>query len=777
MRRIMHTVQSILDRWFATNGYLKRLIWLGCMSVVIPVVLAGSAYYHFSMIKLTGQFQDNNMASLNLLKDRVENILTNIEHESMQLASGPLMRNALGNANYESDYFLHLDLLELFQLHKNTNNLIEEMIYFDGRTDMVLSHYYGLVPLVDYREKQDMKVALEGSQGAGWMYLPGSGEAGYISYVRQLPIMGQGPPSGVIILQMKEQALRSLLRSYSVSLEDQSLAILNSDQRIILHTDGPKAIGAAASDDAILQQIAYLEGRERSGHDVLKGKQGNELVAYVGASMGRTYVSQLPEREMIAQLNWIRVLILICVSIFVFVGLLLTWFSSRLAYNPIQQLLRYGEHLRRNGQESAPKGNEIEYIRSSLSYLNDQTEKLNRYIEGIQPDLRDRFFQKLLQFNGSWRGTPLAEECARHGISTEGQYIVLVVKVENLVKKKRFLPSEGPVIVFALKNVMDELLSQNDDLKGYVVDKNDSDSVAILHFDAEMSSVDIRQRVCRYAEDIHDALNQYLSFSATVGVGRSVQLETVAESFREAQLALQYRLLDDAENVLFYEDIVAIERNPVFMYPREMETEMMEALWNGTLSEAEDVLHRFSRRVRGSESYTIMIQGYHMLLSAIIQYMETKGPGMLERLGGNLFDQLQENQTSREMHDWFIGVLFPLCIEISQDLRTHSSRHIVQRVCEHLNLQPEGVQSLSECANLVNVSPSYLSRLFKKEMGVSFIEYLMNMKVQKAKQLLKDTDCTITEIAERVGYSERNLNRAFQRFVHMSPNQYRMSVR
>ncbi|MEK4433990.1 helix-turn-helix domain-containing protein [Paenibacillus sp. FSL K6-2862] len=777
MRRVMHTIQSALDRWFATNGYLKRLIWLGCMSVVIPVVLAGSAYYHFSMIKLTEQFQDNNMASLNLLKDRVENILTNIEHESMQLASGPLMRNALGSAHYESDYFLHLDLLDLFQLHKNTNNLIEEMIYYDAKTDMVLSHYYGLVPLADYKEKQDMETALEGQAAAGWSYLPQSGEAGYISYVRQVPVMGQGEPRGVVILQMKEQELRSLLRSYSVSLKDQSLAILNADQRIILHTEGPGEIGKRASEDDVLQQIAYAEGRERSGHEVLKSEDGNELVAYASASMGRTYISQLPEQEMIAQLNWIKVLILISVSIFVLVGMLLTWFSSRLAYNPIQQLLRYGEHLRRNGQETAPQGNEIEYIRSSLSYLNEQTETLNRYIEGIQPDLRDRFLQRLLQSSGSWTSSRLEEECARHDFRTEGQFLVLVVKVENLVKKKRFLPSEGPVIVFALRNVMDELLSQKTDLTGYVVDKNDSDSVAILHFDSEISPREARQRVCSYAEEIHHALDQYLSFSATVGVGRPGQLHGIAESFREAQLALQYRLFDDAENVLFYDDILATQRNPVFMYPREIEEEILESLWNGTLTQAEDALHRFSKKVRASESYTVMIQGYHMLLSAIIQFMEMKGPGMLERLGSNLFDQLQENQTSKEMHDWFIGVLFPLCIEASQDLRTNSSRLIVQRVCEHLSSHPEGMLSLSDCAELVNVSPSYLSRLFKKEMGVSFIEYLMNLKVQKAKQLLKDTDCTITEIAEQVGYSERNLNRAFQRFVQMSPNQYRMSVR
>ncbi|WJH31186.1 cache domain-containing protein [Paenibacillus sp. CC-CFT742] len=369
MRRIMHTIQSALDRWFATNGYLKRLIWLGCMSVVIPVVLAGSAYYHFSMIKLTEQFQDNNMASLNLLKDRVENILTNIEHETMQLASGPLMRNALGSAYYESDYFLHLDLLDLFQLHKNTNNLIEEMIYYDAKTDMVLSHYYGLVSLADYKEKQDMEAALKGQAAAGWRYLPESGEAGYISYVRQVPVMGQGEPRGVVILQVKEQELRSLLRSYSVSLEDQSLAILNADQQIILHTDGPGEIGKRASEDEVLQQIAYAEGRERSGHEVLKGEQGSELVAYASASMGRTYISQLPEQEMIAQLNWIKVLILISVSIFVLVGMLLTWFSSRLAYNPIQQLLRYGEHLRRNGQETAPRGMKLNIsgLRSAIS--------------------------------------------------------------------------------------------------------------------------------------------------------------------------------------------------------------------------------------------------------------------------------------------------------------------------------------------------------------------------------------------------------------------------
>lgn len=778
IQRKLRKTKSFMLRCFSVNGYLQRLIWMGCISVVIPVVLAGSAYYHFSMIKLTEQFQENNMASLRLLKDRVEGILTNIEHESLQLASGPLIRTALEKEDYATDYLLQQELLQLFQLSKNTNSIIEEMIFYDARTELVLSHYYGLARLKDFYGKRDIEAALAGDQGGHWTYLPDSGRAGYISYVRRLPVMGLGNPRGAVILQIKESALRNQLNSYSVGLEKQTLTILDADHEVLLDSSGPvrpAGVSRSALSDPVLRQIAA--SGERSGQYMLNGAEGKELAAFNESSMGRMYISRLPEQEMIGQLAWIKVLILLSVSVFVLVGILLTWFSSRLAYNPIQQLLRYGEHLRRNGPESPPAGNEIEYIRSSLSYLNEQAESLNSYIRRMQPDLRDRFLQRLLLSGTSWSRSTLEEGCAKYQIPLSGQFLVLVVKVENMVRKKRFLPSEGPVIVFAVKNVMSELLDQSGSLDGYIVDIDDRDSVALLRFDAELSAREIRLHVSRYAEEIHKSLERFLSFPAAVGVGRPGGLAVAAESFREAQLALQYRLFLDTEDVLFYEDMISIERNPVFIYPREKESGIVEALWNGEPERAEAELHEFSRIARSSDSYDIMMQCYHVLLSAIIQSVEDKGPGFREMLKVNLFDQLKENQTSRELHDWFIGALFPLVQEIGSEIRSKSSRLIVQRVCGYITSHPHCTPTLTECAEIVEVSPSYLSRLFKKETGTSFIEYLMNFKVQQAKQLLKDTDYTINEIAERVGYSERNLNRAFQRFVNMSPNQFRKSLR
>lgn len=774
MNRVLAAINAYF-RAFLPKNYLYRLIWIGCITMSIPIVLAGSAYYHFSMKKLTAQFQENNQSSLNLLEDRVENVLTAMEHESLQLASSPLLRNSLGREDYAVDYFQQLAILELFQLHKNTNNLIQEIIFYDKRSQLALSSAYGLVRIDEYYQRGDILEGMGRTEPAGWVYLPEASADGYITYLRQLPVMSTDQPEGAILIHVREESLRALLKSYSLNLDNQTLAVLDSHNRIILHTDGSAMVGKAAGDDPTLRTVLARE--ERASRYTLRQEEGNLLLAYGRTAYGRTYISLVPEQEMIAQLSWIRALIVFSALIFLLIGVLLTFFSSRLAYNPIQKLLQYGEHLRKTGAVEPPKGNEIDYIRSCLSYLNEQAQSLNQYVQNMQPDLLHRHLQKLLTASAPVSRASLEAESRKYDFPTEGQFIVLITKVENLQKEKRFMPNEGAVIVFAVKNVMNELLARFPGMQGYVTDKDDREAVAILHFADDVPMAELRRTVRQYAEEARDAMDRYLSFAVSTGIGRPARLEGLAGSYKDAQSALQYRLFHDADTILFYDDMIRIERHPVFMYPTEIEQSIVEFLWSGDLPQADEALQQFSKRVRTAESYNIIFQCYQVLLSSIIQSLEEKGPGVLELLGNNLFDQLKENQTSREVHDWFIGVLFPLYQQVSHEIRTKSARLMIQRVCNHITNHPDGTHSLSECAELVGVSPSYLSRLFKKETGISFIEYVMEFKVEKAKQLLKDTDHSVTEIAEIVGYSERNLNRAFQRFVQMSPKQYRMANR
>ncbi|MDR2609888.1 MAG: response regulator [Clostridiales Family XIII bacterium] len=81
--------------------------------------------------------------------------------------------------------------------------------------------------------------------------------------------------------------------------------------------------------------------------------------------------------------------------------------------------------------------------------------------------------------------------------------------------------------------------------------------------------------------------------------------------------------------------------------------------------------------------------------------------------------------------------------------------------------------SLESCANHVHVSPGYVTRLCKKYLGTSFKTWLNEMRIRKAIELLSDTELTIKEIAERVGYNNLNyFYRQFHAITGTTPKNY-----
>lgn len=60
--------------------------------------------------------------------------------------------------------------------------------------------------------------------------------------------------------------------------------------------------------------------------------------------------------------------------------------------------------------------------------------------------------------------------------------------------------------------------------------------------------------------------------------------------------------------------------------------------------------------------------------------------------------------------------------------------------------------SLESCADYVRMNPFLLSKVFKETTGSNFIDYLTQIRLEKAKQLLRETDLKMNQVAERVGY-------------------------
>ena len=82
--------------------------------------------------------------------------------------------------------------------------------------------------------------------------------------------------------------------------------------------------------------------------------------------------------------------------------------------------------------------------------------------------------------------------------------------------------------------------------------------------------------------------------------------------------------------------------------------------------------------------------------------------------------------------------------------------------------------SLSVLAEQFHLSAQYISQLFKSEIGVNFLAYLTNIRMEQAKKLLLTTPLSITEISERSGYRDyRVFTKAFKKSEGITPSQYR----
>ena len=103
----------------------------------------------------------------------------------------------------------------------------------------------------------------------------------------------------------------------------------------------------------------------------------------------------------------------------------------------------------------------------------------------------------------------------------------------------------------------------------------------------------------------------------------------------------------------------------------------------------------------------------------------------------------------------------------------HKSVYHIPLPCCHpgLSVLQNPVQVLSEYTGL---SASYLSRLFKKELGISISDYILEKKIEKSENLLKYSDYSLVDIANYLAFSSQShFIQTFKKAVGITPNKYR----
>ncbi|HEY9658108.1 MAG TPA: AraC family transcriptional regulator, partial [Allocoleopsis sp.] len=98
----------------------------------------------------------------------------------------------------------------------------------------------------------------------------------------------------------------------------------------------------------------------------------------------------------------------------------------------------------------------------------------------------------------------------------------------------------------------------------------------------------------------------------------------------------------------------------------------------------------------------------------------------------------------------------------------------LQQAIDYIHTHLDRDLSLVEIAEVINISPTYFASLFKRAIGTSPHQYVIQQRVERAKEMLSKTDLAIADIALQVGFSSQShLTQQFKRITGMTPKQIR----
>ncbi len=143
----------------------------------------------------------------------------------------------------------------------------------------------------------------------------------------------------------------------------------------------------------------------------------------------------------------------------------------------------------------------------------------------------------------------------------------------------------------------------------------------------------------------------------------------------------------------------------------------------------------------------------------------------------NYLPLVYEAEKNSDLRAWFVGKFGDACQNMSTKQKKHENS-LVARAQDYIRQNFQKDLSLNEVSRQLDISPYYFSKLFKDETGSNFVEYVTELRIERAKRLLADRERSMKEICTEVGYGDPNyFSRIFKKNTGVTPTEYREGMK
>lgn len=478
-----------------------------------------------------------------------------------------------------------------------------------------------------------------------------------------------------------------------------------------------------------------------------------------GKHTGFTYVNIIPHANMASQVSRLNALLLSLLAAAVLMGIAISVILSYKFNNPIQRMI---EGMKQSGEPPA--------IRSGIrewNWINEQMAAMAQSNRSMSSDLTRQ--TSLLKQYGYLRGAkslyPL--HTVRELIDTDKPYRMLVFQIAFTKHYRELTEETQEKAAYFIESFINLNIAEH--FQDAVTVQAEKHQILTLVFGE--SQPDKLLEVLTKLKLVFDRDKAYCQLTAALYPG-PLQAVGLADGYETCrQMLLARRLTDDMQIITEH---APYEEDRFLFLPAAQERELAAQLAAGETKGATAVVGRLLKQMeqKAMNAHQFTLFGKEIvsqLLKALIAHqldvsdlMENHTP----------YAQIQQSRTLDELDRVLADCIGETCrlIRHKKEQVDPVKEFILDYIEKHYN---EDI-SLEMAAEQLQRSRSYLSTYLKEKTGMTFTDYLHDLRIRRAKQMLGEKDVRINEISERIGYQNVNsFIRIFKKICGVTPGEYR----
>ncbi|MDQ8737229.1 helix-turn-helix domain-containing protein [Paenibacillus sp. LHD-38] len=280
-----------------------------------------------------------------------------------------------------------------------------------------------------------------------------------------------------------------------------------------------------------------------------------------------------------------------------------------------------------------------------------------------------------------------------------------------------------------------------------------------------------------------DLLMVQKKFLRSLKIGVSFYLGEGFDSM--TTLKKQIRLLLNTQTFRFYSgehcilNVQPMEptENELFVHYIEAVNDMRKGIQSDDAELLKSMVGKWSKHIESQRYPVDSVRGWVLKIVSDIELKYSVIHHFLTNYNAELLQQkIYAMDTLDHLGDW----LYHFLIDKMDSVRVSKDQSIRKEIAEaqryvHMHLNEK--IGMDEMARRLNLNPTHFSRIFKKETGETFVEFVTKRKMEKAQELLDKSNQTIEQISQELAYDNSSyFNKLFRAYSGMSPNEYRKNI-